>query len=339
MPRQIFISYSRQDTEVASFIRRYLEQHGYLAWFDTHSIHVGDEWPAEIVDGIKECVLFLLVISPHAIASRQIKKEVFLASEEKKTILPLMIPPPCQLSDGLRYHLAGLQQMELDLPKGLPNLLSRIQGEISDVGDSLKFDHTLLDLAPDIKIRSFPLRPTLGAMLRTLVAEVPRHLLQILQEEQEHYYLARTIPEHRENALRCLRNHGLLEHDGQWLFTPTRSQRVWATPVGELLIELNANRGSSLPDRVLRSSYEAIERVAAIEDRPDAVRALEALHAGADISVDPSFRVLRNLSLITYQTLSSNVPLLHEMTRAEFYVTELGQHVLRTLGSGRRAAT
>jgi|SRR5271166_969045 len=332
MAKQIFISYSRQDTDVASTIHRYLEQHGHLAWFDSQSIHVGDEWPAEIVGGIKECLIFLLVITPHANASPHVKREVLLASEEKKTILPLMILPPCELSDALRYHLAGLQHMQIDPPNGLPNLLSRIQREMSEVGDSLAFEQALPDLMPDVKIRSFLLRSTLCAVLRTMVAEVPRHLIRILKEEQERYYLSQTVPEDRKNALRRLRNHGLLEYDGEWLFTPTQSKRVWATPVGELLIELDANRDSSLPHRLLRSSYEAIERLAAIEDRPDAIRTLETLHAGADIAVDQSFRVLRNLSLIACHRLSSTIPLLHEMTRSEFHVTDLGRHVLLTLG-------
>ena len=45
-----------------------------------------------------------------------------------------------------------------------------------------------------------------------------------------------------------LRNLGLIEHDGQWLFSPTPNKRAWPTPQGRFLLHLDDRRGDDVSE-------------------------------------------------------------------------------------------
>ena len=59
----IFISYAREDTEAARRIADALRSHGVEVWFDQSELRGGDAWDAKIRKQIRECVLFMPVIS------------------------------------------------------------------------------------------------------------------------------------------------------------------------------------------------------------------------------------------------------------------------------------
>lgn len=84
--------------------------------------------------------------------------------------------------------------------------------------------------------------------------------------------------------------------------------------------------------RFQRLAYEAVERLSSIESNPKAIEELRVLEKGDGEIVTSSFRVLRNLSLISYPSLFSTIRLLHEVSASEFSVTELGRYVLDRMG-------
>lgn len=64
MSRAIFISYASQDSEAARRISETLRAEGVEVWFDADGgLEHGDEWDAKIRRQIKDCVLFIPVIS------------------------------------------------------------------------------------------------------------------------------------------------------------------------------------------------------------------------------------------------------------------------------------
>ncbi len=69
-------------------------------------------WSKEIVQAIDGCKAFVVLISPSSNESTNVHKEVSLASEKKKKILPLDLEPVA-LSEDLQYHLAGLQRTSM----------------------------------------------------------------------------------------------------------------------------------------------------------------------------------------------------------------------------------
>src|SRR2546423_15518860 len=62
--KAVFLSYASQDAEIARRICDALRSGGVEVWFDADGgLEHGDEWDAKIRRQIKECVLFLPIIS------------------------------------------------------------------------------------------------------------------------------------------------------------------------------------------------------------------------------------------------------------------------------------
>jgi adenylate cyclase len=108
----IFISYSRRDSEQAVALAERLRASGANVWMDTAALTAAETWSAEIVNAIEKCTHFFLLLSGDSVASSNVTKEVSLASEAKKTIIPIEIHP-CELNAAMKYALAGLQKVSL----------------------------------------------------------------------------------------------------------------------------------------------------------------------------------------------------------------------------------
>jgi hypothetical protein len=93
MEKDIFISYSRRDQEFVTRLASDLDRQVAGAWFDQSTIQVGQKWHDEIMDGIRECKAFVLVLSPDAAESRYVREEVNKALELGKPIIPVLYRP------------------------------------------------------------------------------------------------------------------------------------------------------------------------------------------------------------------------------------------------------
>jgi TolB-like protein len=105
----IFISYSRKDSEQANLLAELLSSAGLSCWIDREGIDVATSWSGEIVDAIEQCKAFVVLISPSSVESHNVIKEVSLAAEQRKKILPLDLEP-VELPRDMKYHLAGIQR-------------------------------------------------------------------------------------------------------------------------------------------------------------------------------------------------------------------------------------
>jgi TolB-like protein/lipoprotein NlpI len=63
VPQAIFLSYASQDAEVARRLCEALRAQGLEVWFDQSELRGGDAWDASIRKQIKECALFIPIIS------------------------------------------------------------------------------------------------------------------------------------------------------------------------------------------------------------------------------------------------------------------------------------
>jgi TolB-like protein/Tfp pilus assembly protein PilF len=69
--RAVFISYASQDAEAAQRICEALRAGGIEVWFDQSELRGGDAWDRSIRQQIRECALFVPVISAHTDARRE----------------------------------------------------------------------------------------------------------------------------------------------------------------------------------------------------------------------------------------------------------------------------
>jgi len=111
MSAEVFVSYARTDRErVVELVER-MRSAGIGVWVDEGGIHGASLWGQEIVDAIDACKVMVLMISDSSITSDNVVKELSIASEEKKPILPVYLQRS-QLPKSMRYQLAGIQHIE-----------------------------------------------------------------------------------------------------------------------------------------------------------------------------------------------------------------------------------
>ncbi len=110
MAYDVFISYSRKDLREALELSERLQVEGLTVWIDRHGIGGAKQWAAEISKTIRECHCLLLLISENAAGSPNVLKEVTLAAERGKSVLPVILRN-AELPDTLQYHLAGVHYL------------------------------------------------------------------------------------------------------------------------------------------------------------------------------------------------------------------------------------
>ncbi len=108
----IFISYSSKDREQADLLTELLASAGLSVWIDQSGIEAASSWSEEIVNALDGCKAFIVMLSPNSIESKNVVREVALAFEKNKKILPLDLEP-VSLPASMQYHLAGLQRTSM----------------------------------------------------------------------------------------------------------------------------------------------------------------------------------------------------------------------------------
>lgn len=108
---KLFISYAHRDSDVVISISNELRDAGYDVWVDISGIQGGDLWVERITQAIVDCDVFLLFLSPQSIKSDHVRRELDLAFEEGKKILPLRLEK-ADIPMRWRYQLAGIQYIE-----------------------------------------------------------------------------------------------------------------------------------------------------------------------------------------------------------------------------------
>lgn len=104
----LFVSYSRKDSSVTKQIVSDLEAAGYQVWRDTDDIRGGESWRRSIVEGLRGAEVVIVLVSPNSVASVNVERELALAQDNGKPILPVSIKPAA-VTDGFQYLLAGMQ--------------------------------------------------------------------------------------------------------------------------------------------------------------------------------------------------------------------------------------
>ena len=110
MPPEIFASYSREDQAQVFPIVDKLRERGINIWIDQEGIHGAKLWSQEIVNAIESSKVFILFASTKAFHSKNVTKELALASESDKHILPIFIED-AEIPAAMKYQLAGIQHL------------------------------------------------------------------------------------------------------------------------------------------------------------------------------------------------------------------------------------
>ncbi|MFI5263150.1 MAG: TIR domain-containing protein, partial [Candidatus Kapaibacterium sp.] len=105
----IFISYSSYDRDKALSLAEELRSLGTSVWMD-QAIDGAARWSEEIAQALDECKALILLVSKSSLASKNCVKEVTIAAESDKHILPIDLEN-IALPREFKYHLAGIQRV------------------------------------------------------------------------------------------------------------------------------------------------------------------------------------------------------------------------------------
>ncbi len=94
---RVFISYQRTDSDIARRVRDHLHAHGLGTWMDQYDIAVGAYWPDEIDQALAESDAVVGILSPDAVASRNVKNEWDWAIANDRRLVLVQVAP-CVLS-------------------------------------------------------------------------------------------------------------------------------------------------------------------------------------------------------------------------------------------------
>jgi hypothetical protein len=86
----VFISYAREDQTYARKLADSLRKRGLETWMDDR-IDPAQRWWSTIVQALRDCIAFVVVMTPDAGESIWVSKEIHLALEERKPLFPLLL--------------------------------------------------------------------------------------------------------------------------------------------------------------------------------------------------------------------------------------------------------
>jgi hypothetical protein len=108
-----------------------LAEQDFNTWRDLDDIGGGAAWRAAISRAIRTCESFLVVLSPQSVASKNVVKELSLADEHRRPIIPVRFQE-FEVSPDIEYQLSGLQWVDFSVAqysKALDDLLKALRVE------------------------------------------------------------------------------------------------------------------------------------------------------------------------------------------------------------------
>lgn len=131
--KNVFVSYTRRNLTVIERLARDLQDAGLEVWVDFRKIRGGEAWQQAIYDGIRDCDFVVVCLSPPAVESEWVRRELEIAKDMGKLIIPVMLEVAF---DEMRQYeitnsLLDVQAVnfaELSYERAFPTLLGSLPG-------------------------------------------------------------------------------------------------------------------------------------------------------------------------------------------------------------------
>jgi hypothetical protein len=120
----IFISYSRRDQQFIKQLAGDLRRQVVSVWYDDR-LRPGMAWREQLAQAIRVMNVFVLVMSPTSLASKNVAWEIQTAQQLNKVILPVLYKPCENIPEWLRQ----IQYVDFtqDTQRGLSDLIDEIR--------------------------------------------------------------------------------------------------------------------------------------------------------------------------------------------------------------------
>ncbi len=137
--KDVFISYKSEEFDEAEWVRSTLENNGVSCWMAPSCIPGGSSYAVEIPQAIRNCKVFVLILSEKSQLSKWVPRELDQAINEGKIVLPFMLEN-CALKDDFNFYLTNVQRYAAYESKtaAFENMLVRIKAIISSYEEAEK---------------------------------------------------------------------------------------------------------------------------------------------------------------------------------------------------------
>jgi hypothetical protein len=110
---EIFLSHASADRVFANRIAELLRRHGLSVWYSRTNLIGAGQWHDEIGEGLAQCNYFCVLLSPAAVRSKWVKRELLYALKSRRygdRIVPILYKP-CDLA-RLSWTLSAFQTVD-----------------------------------------------------------------------------------------------------------------------------------------------------------------------------------------------------------------------------------
>ncbi len=138
----VFVSYSRKDSEQVLSIVDKLEERGLTVWIDRDGIMSGDAFKSVIVQAIKNSDVFLFFSSGNSNTSPWTVKEVDAAVYLKKSIIPIRLDD-ADYDDSILLDLSGLDFVDLRIGEKREDALNALINSLLSKVSALEIEQPI----------------------------------------------------------------------------------------------------------------------------------------------------------------------------------------------------
>lgn len=127
MKYDVFISYSRKDSDIVKNIVKTLEDMKLKIWFDQTGIESGEEFINKIVRAIDNSDSVLFMYSDHAIEGEWTQKEVTYAKKQGKVVRPILVYGSMPMKGWFTFLYGNVDCIDYTDKKQVEKLLSNLR--------------------------------------------------------------------------------------------------------------------------------------------------------------------------------------------------------------------
>jgi WD40 repeat protein len=200
----VFISYSRADSDLARQLNDELQLQGKTTWFDQESIASGADFAQEICQGIQACDNFLFILSPRSVNSPYCAEEVEYAAQLNKRFVTVLHREVN--SDELHPELAKVQWIdfnhnERDFQANFRQLVRTLDTDREHLRHHTKWSQRAIEWKDKNHSADLLLRGSELAVAQAWLKETQEQKKQPAATELQKAYIAKSGGHKRKNRL------------------------------------------------------------------------------------------------------------------------------------------
>ena len=134
MAHHVFISYASKNKQLADALCHTLEQHRISCWIAPRDVLPGEPYAREIIRGIRDCQIIVLIYTNDSNASEHVLNEIDKAFNYGKVIIPF-IADDTRMSDEFDYYLSRKHWLT-----AFPNPEQHFAKLVESIARTLKLD-------------------------------------------------------------------------------------------------------------------------------------------------------------------------------------------------------